>query len=175
MRSDSEQGSVMKWIQRVRNRRLLTSAAAVTALAGALVTGTGAGPASADATSTIGFGPCYVLHSVCIPRGTFTLTTDSAGGSGSRVNYVSAGFTYVGQISNLWIDNDFKDANGNIIPGGHLQGPEKYGHFSVAAQSWSWGSSWITVPKNGWHCATLYSRLSSGAIKKWATACHQIG
>ncbi len=128
----------------------------------------------ADAHSTIGFGGCYGVKGICIPRGTFSINTRSVGGSGNRINYVDAGFTYFGQISNLWIDFDFSDAKGNLVPGGHLQGPEKYGHFPVAAQSWSWGSSWFTAPKDGKVCATLFSQ-QPGYIKTWVRACNNIG
>lgn len=164
----------MHWTRHGQWRRPFGLAAAAAALVGGLVTGVAVGPASANADSTIGFGPCYLLHSVCIPRGTFSIETDSVGGSGNRIDYVSADFTYVGQISNLWIDHDFYDVHGNLVPGGHLQGPEKYGHFTVGGQSWSWGSSWFTVPKYGFHCATLFSQLPDGSIKEWARACQQI-
>ena len=127
-----EAAITMGGTQHVRWKRLGSTAAAA-ALAAVLVAGVTACPASANSGETIGFGACYVAQQICIPRGTFTINTGSVGGSGNRINYVSGGFTYVGQICNLWIDHDFYAANGVRV--GHIQGPEKYGCFSVAAQS----------------------------------------
>jgi hypothetical protein len=134
----------------------------------------GATSASANATSTVGFGGCYVKESICLPRGTFTIRTYSAGGSGRDINYVSAGFTYFGQIgTKLWIDHNFYDANGVRVY--HLQGTNKYGNFSVAGEGWTWGSGYYLAPRYGKHCATLYSSQPGGNIKRWVTACHAIG
>jgi hypothetical protein len=143
---------------------------AVTAAVSTLALGINAGVARADSFQTIGFGGCYVAKQVCIPRGTFTITTRSVGGSGSELSYVDAGFTYVGEISNLWIDHDFYNASGTLV--GHIQGQEKFGTHSVAAQSWTFPSGYA-APVNGKHCATLYSQ-ENGYVKKWVTACETI-
>jgi hypothetical protein len=134
----------------------------------------GATSASANARSTIGFGGCYVKESICLPRGTFTLTTRSVGGSGRDINYVSAGFTYFGQIgTKLWIDHDFYNSDGVRVY--HIQGLNKYGNFSVASQDWTWGTGYYLAPRYGKHCATLYASQPGGNIKRWVTACHAIG
>lgn len=145
--------------------------AIIAASATVLVVGMSATPARADAHNTIGFGPCYVEQQICIPRGTFTIQTSSVGGSGNQINYVDAGFTYFGQICNLWIDHNFYNASGVLVE--HIQGQERYGCFSVAGQDWTFPGGY-SAPAYGKHCATLYSQ-QPGYIKKWVTACNNIG
>lgn len=128
-------------------------------------------PASANAKRTQGFGPCYTSHGICIPRGSMTLETRSVGGSGNRIRYVDANFTYFGQIHNLWIDHDFYDADGRRVK--HIQGPKKFGDFSVAGQAWGFSGGYYTAPRFGQHCATLFSQERT-YVKTWKTVCNSI-
>ena len=149
------------WLARIAT---LVITAAVTILAAA-------GVAHADASNTTGFGPCYEKAGICIPRGTMTITTRSAGGSGPDLNHVDAGFTYFGQICNLWIDHDFFDARGNKVR--HMQGRDQLGCRSVAAQGWNFQRPFI-APKHGKHCATLFSQ-QPGYVKTWKRVCNNLG
>jgi hypothetical protein len=128
-------------------------------------------PASANAKRTQGFGPCYVSHGICLPRGSMTLVTQSVGRSGNRINYVNATFTYFGQIHNIWIDHDFYDANGNRVQ--HIQGPKKLGDFSVSGQAWGFKGGYYAAPRFGQHCATLFSQ-ERNYVKTWKTVCNSI-
>lgn len=149
-------------------RRLAILAAA------AVVAGTFAAPAPAQANAhkQRGFGPCYVAKGICIPRGEMSIDTYSVGGSGRQIRSVSAGFVYIGQISNLWIDHDFFDRDGKQVR--HLQGPKKWGNFSTNTQSWSWRTGYYLAPAYGTHCATLFSQ-EPGYVKTWKTVCNKIG
>jgi hypothetical protein len=164
----------IKMLSNMKNKGLRLLRVGFAIAAALLMMVVGASSASANATSTVGFGGCYVKESICLPRGTFTLRTLSVGGSGPDINYVSAGFTYFGSIgTKVWIDHDFYNADGARVY--HLQGVNKYGNFSTASQGWTWGSGYYLAPRHGHHCATLYSAQPGGNIKRWATACHTIG
>ncbi len=161
---------ITKLARRVRKTTVLVAAAVAAISVGALAA---PGAALANANGVSGFGPCYMQSGICIPRGEMSIDTFSVGGSGNKISWITAGFNYAGQISNLWIDHNFYDAAG--IRTLHLQGPEKYGNFSSASQSWTWGSGYYTAPRFGSHCATLYSQQPGGSIKVWKTVCNRIG
>ncbi|WIN00536.1 hypothetical protein ACTOB_004249 [Actinoplanes oblitus] len=153
-------GGKLRWGRRIG---VLAAAVAIAAVSAGQ-------PASANAKRTQGFGPCYVAKGICLPRGTMTLETRSLGGHGNRLVSVDANFTYFGQIHNLWIDHDFYDSDGKRVY--HIQGPKKFGDFSVAGQAWGF-RGYYSAPRFGQHCATLFSQ-ERDYVKTWKTVCNSI-